>query len=94
MKCIAFSLLLFCCVGVLRAQTPRQEQSSQADTDRVVIHTSLVQVDAVVTDKSGRQVTDLRPSDFELVEGGRGRSQFSWMTLDYRLKASRDCGLR
>ncbi len=32
---------------------------------------SLVQVDAVVTDKSGRHVTDLTAADFEILEDGR-----------------------
>ncbi|HVQ27186.1 MAG TPA: VWA domain-containing protein, partial [Planctomycetota bacterium] len=32
---------------------------------------SLVQVDAVVTDKSGRHVTDLTAADFEIFEDGR-----------------------
>jgi VWFA-related protein len=31
----------------------------------------VVQIDAVVNDKSGRQVTDLRPEDFEVFENGR-----------------------
>ncbi len=35
------------------------------------ISTDVVQIDAVVTDKSGRQVTDLRPEDFEVYENGQ-----------------------
>jgi VWFA-related protein len=51
--------------------------------DRVVVTTNLVQVDAVVTDKNGKQITDLRPDDFELVEGGRTREivGFSYVPL-------------
>ena len=37
----------------------------------VRISIDLVQVDAVVTDKKGRLVTDLRLEDFEIVEDGR-----------------------
>jgi VWFA-related protein len=37
------------------------------------ISTSLVQLDAVVTDRGGRPVGDLKPEDFEVVEGGRKR---------------------
>lgn len=37
------------------------------------ISTNLVQLDAVVTDRAGRPVTDLTPADFEVVEGGRHR---------------------
>ena len=79
-----FALLLFvCCVGLSRAQNPRKQERSQPDEDRVIITTSLVQVDAVVTDKNGRQITDLRPDDFELVEGGRARDiiGFSYVGL-------------
>jgi len=56
---------------------PRQQPSPQPppvelDEDEVVrITTNLVQVDAVVTDKDGRQVTDLRAEDFEVLEDGR-----------------------
>jgi VWFA-related protein len=37
----------------------------------VRITTNLVQVDAVVTDKRGRQVTDLKLEDFEILEDGK-----------------------
>jgi len=48
-----------------------------------VVTTSLVQVDAVVTDKNGKQVGNLGPADFELVEGGRTRDivGFSYVPL-------------
>src|SRR5262245_27001540 len=36
---------------------------------RVAVTT--VQVDAVVTDRDGRQVTDLKPEDFEIEQDGR-----------------------
>ena len=39
--------------------------------DRLRITTNLVQLDVVVTDKDGRQVTDLRPEDFEVSESGK-----------------------
>ncbi|MEQ1763086.1 MAG: VWA domain-containing protein, partial [Pyrinomonadaceae bacterium] len=42
------------------------------DTDDVVkITTKLVQVDVVVTDKSGQQVLDLKAADFELTQDGK-----------------------
>jgi len=37
----------------------------------VKITTNLVQVDAVVTDKNGKIVTDLKPEDVEILEDGR-----------------------
>jgi VWFA-related protein len=51
-------------------QNPRaQQQPPPAADDEVVrITTSLVQLDAVVVDKDGRQVTDLRAEDFEVFE--------------------------
>ena len=48
-----------------------------------MVTTSLVQVDAVVTNKNGKQVGNLGPADFELVEGGRTRDivAFSYVPL-------------
>jgi VWFA-related protein len=45
--------------------------------------TELVQVDAVVTDKDGRYVTDLGQEDFEIVEDGKTRpiTNFRYVTL-------------
>jgi VWFA-related protein len=49
-----------------------KQQISPVDEDEVVrITTNLVQVDAVVTDKSGKQITNLLPEDFEILEDGR-----------------------
>jgi VWFA-related protein len=55
----------------------------QEDDDEVVrITTNLVQVDAVVTDRDGHHVTDLRAEDFEIIENGRPRqlTNFSYIT--------------
>jgi hypothetical protein len=41
------------------------------DEDVVRISVTLVQVDAVVTDRQGKPVTDLKSSDFEIFEDGR-----------------------
>jgi VWFA-related protein len=51
----------------LGSATPPQKQ----DEDVVRINSNLVQIDAVVTDKEGHQVSDLSASDFEIVEEGR-----------------------
>ncbi len=47
------------------------------------ITVSLVQVDAVVTDSKGHQVTNLRPEDFEVLEDGRPQTitNFSYISL-------------
>jgi VWFA-related protein len=48
----------------------------------VRITTKLVQVDAVVTDKNGKHVTDLKAEDFEVTENGKPRAitNFSFVT--------------
>ena len=47
--------------------TPQQPESD----DVVRITTNLVQVDAVITDKDGKLVTDLKPEEIEIFEDGR-----------------------
>ena len=60
-----------------KQQDPRRDE----DQDVVRITTNLVQVDAVVT-KDGKQVTDLKPEDFELFEDGRPQTitNFSYIS--------------
>src|SRR5918998_222990 len=50
---------------------PRQQEPRDDDDEVVRITTNLVQVDAVVTDKNGRLVTDLKPEEVEIFEDGR-----------------------
>jgi len=59
-----------------RAQQPDRSKTLQekpvSEKEEVVrISITLVQVDAVVTDQQGKQVTDLKPSDFDIYEDGR-----------------------
>ena len=65
-------------------QAPKQNQPQQEkDDDKVVrLGVTLVQVDAIVTDKKGQQVTDLQASDFEIFEDGRPQqiTNFSYIT--------------
>jgi len=62
---------------LLLAQSPASAQQQQPapvendEEDVVRITSNLVQFDAVVTDKKGRLVTDLKPEDFEVSIGGR-----------------------
>jgi VWFA-related protein len=81
------ALLLFTSAFIRTTRTHAQEQQPQTQTpsaqatptpqddsddgDVVRITTNLVQFDAIVTDKGGRQVIDLRPEDFEVTVGGR-----------------------
>ena len=52
---LAITLLLF---TVLAA--PVYAQQPEKGDERIVVTTNLVQVDAVVTDKNGKQVSDLK----------------------------------
>jgi VWFA-related protein len=56
--------------------------SKQQDQEEVVrITTNLVQVDAVVTDKNGKPVTDLKPEEVQILEDGKRQkiSHFSYI---------------
>src|SRR5712692_11344987 len=59
--------------GTQQRETPKasQERPAPGKEDVVRISVTLVQIDAVVTDQQGKQVTDLKPSDFEIYEDGR-----------------------
>lgn len=48
-------------------QSPRPT-AEKTDDEVVEINTNLVQIDVSVTDKDGRQVTDLQPEDFEVYQ--------------------------
>lgn len=52
-------------------QKPAQQEEQTGEDEVVRITTNLVQVDAVITDKSGKLVTDLRPEEVEILEDGR-----------------------
>jgi VWFA-related protein len=58
---------------------PAQQPDPDAPLIRVTVN--LVQVDAIVTDKSGHVVTDLSPDDFELLQDGKPRkiSRFAYI---------------
>ena len=74
--------LLLLTASSARAQKPSKTERQKPD-DVVKVTTNLVQVDAIVTDKQGRPVIDLRPEDFELTENGRTRqiTDFSYIPL-------------
>jgi len=50
---------------------PQSTPQKPDDVDVVKITTNLVQVDAVVTDKNGKVVTDLKPEEIKIYEDGR-----------------------
>ena len=49
------------------------------------ITTNLVQVDAVVTDKNGKIVTDLKPEEIEILEDGR-KQKIAFLSAPPRLR--------
>ena len=58
-----------------------QRTAEPSQDDRVRVITNLVQLDVIVTDSEGRQVTDLRPDEFEITEDGKRQaiSNFSYI---------------
>ncbi|HEX8143055.1 MAG TPA: VWA domain-containing protein [Pyrinomonadaceae bacterium] len=67
------------------APTSPQQQGAtgdESDDDVVRITSNLVQVDVVVTDSKGNQVTDLGPEDFEVLEDKRQQkiTNFSYVS--------------
>jgi len=63
---------------------PVQEPRTIDAQDVVKITTNLVQIDAVVTDKKGKRVIDLKPEEIELSEDGNLRSitNLSYINLE------------
>ncbi|HEX8137329.1 MAG TPA: VWA domain-containing protein [Pyrinomonadaceae bacterium] len=81
------ALLMFLLSATVAGQTqspspsPQQQQGGE---DVVTVTTNLVQVDVVVLDKDGRQVTNLRPEDFEVQEDGKRQAitNFAYISVD------------
>ncbi|MBS1787450.1 MAG: VWA domain-containing protein [Acidobacteria bacterium] len=66
---------LFCSViGAQNNQTQQPKPATSKNQDALRIETELVQIDAVVTDKQGKLVPDLKREDFELYEDGKKQS--------------------
>jgi len=67
---IALLILVSITLGTI-APVRAQQQQQPAPDDVVRITTNLVQIDAVVTDKSGNQIKDLVAGDFEVLQDGK-----------------------
>jgi len=83
-----------------QSQTPQPSPTPAAptvrdtsDQDVVRVTTNLVQVDVVVT-KEGKQVTDLKPEDFELFEDGRRQTitNFTYVSTSGRVRQTSSSG--
>ena len=70
--------------------SPQEIQKPESE-DVVRITTNLVQVDAVVTDKNGRIVTDLKPAEIKILEDGREQkiTNFSYNVTETPAAAAR-----
>lgn len=80
-------LTFYSCLFLLAVSASAQVPTSGApepDDDIVKISTTLIQIDAVVTDKKGNVVTDLTAKDFEIFENGKKQeiSNFSFVTAN------------
>ncbi|HEX5966033.1 MAG TPA: VWA domain-containing protein, partial [Pyrinomonadaceae bacterium] len=62
-----------------RPDSPPSQKPSDGDVVRIT--TNLVQVDAVITDKNGKPVTDLKPEELQLLENNRSQkiTHFSYI---------------
>jgi len=67
----AFILYSAAALGALGQQANPTPPKDTQDNEVVKITTKLVQVDVVVTDKDGNQVTDLTADDFEIKQDGK-----------------------
>src|SRR3954462_5541982 len=81
-RALAASLACLAALALVARGQDQSKKQQQSDEDVVRVSASLVQVDAVVTDKDGRVVTDLRPEEFRIIEDGRARSitEFSFVS--------------
>lgn len=83
---LVVTVLILSLLAASSAQQKPPVEPNEADSknqqDVVKLSVTLVQVDAVVTDKKGKIVTDLKPEDFEIYEDGRPQhiSNFSFVS--------------
>jgi hypothetical protein len=70
--------LVVCLASVSFSQ---QQDQKPSEGDVVRITTNLVQIDAVITDKNGNLVTDLKPDELQLLEDKRAQkiTHFSYI---------------
>ncbi len=75
------SILSSLIVAILAFGPTFAQQPGRQD-EPVRVTTNLVQVDVVVSDKSGKQVTDLKAEDFEVLENGKKQqiTNFSYVS--------------
>jgi hypothetical protein len=67
-------IVLLLSAAAAYSQQPKPSPTPAKDDDVIRIDLNLVQVDAVVTDKHGRQVTNLSANDFSILENGKSHA--------------------
>jgi VWFA-related protein len=77
------AVLVICAVFVSGQQPAVPAPDSQRPGTVFTVTSTLVQLDAVVTDSKGRHVTDLGPEDFEVLEDGKPQklTHFSYVRI-------------
>ena len=77
------AVLLICAVFVPGQQPAVPARDSQRTGTVFTVTSTLVQLDAVVTDSKGRYITDLGPEDFEVLEDGKPQklTHFSYVRI-------------
>ncbi len=96
MKKLFYSLILIsiCLIPTfVYAQIPQVSPTppnEEAD-DVVKITTSLIQIDVVITDKKGKQLTDLKPEEVEIYENGKKQkiTNFSYVSIKPNTRAEK-----
>ena len=78
-RLIVLSLLFASQVGLATTQEPTNKRSDQEKSVR--LKTELVELRAVVTDKKGNPIADLKKEDFELLENGV-RQEIGFFSLE------------
>jgi hypothetical protein len=68
MKKLASLFVFFLFLTPVFAQKPTPTPAQNPEDDVVRITTNIVQVDAIVTDKDGNQITNLKAEDFEIIQ--------------------------
>ncbi len=89
-KFIYFLLVILLFTFSVTAQNPTPSPTPTDDDDVVKISTTLIQLDVVVTDKSGKIVKDLKQEDFEVYENGKKQNltNFSFITAGNPIKSA------
>lgn len=86
-KVLSSIALLLCFLAPATRLTAQQPTQKPDDEDIIRIKTDLVQVRAVVTDRKGQLVDNLKQEDFEILENGKAQT-VSFFTLERILSAS------